>query len=83
MICGSRYDNRAKQVLGQGEVYKMWRIFNFFAEPGNYPVVLDPQVSQIISSLSENRVGGGGWMGKGRGWIISDWISLEAVGCSW
>ena len=45
MICGSRYEKRAKKVLDHPEVYKMWRIFNFFAEPGEFPVVLDPQVT--------------------------------------
>lgn len=44
MICGSRYEKRNKKVLDHTEIYKMWRIFNFFAEPGLFPAILDPQV---------------------------------------
>ncbi|XP_072164506.1 uncharacterized protein [Diadema setosum] len=48
MICGSRYESRPKAVLGQDEVYKMWRIFNFFAEPGKFPVILDNEEAVIM-----------------------------------
>eukprot|EP00057_Strongylocentrotus_purpuratus_P004292 XP_003728414.1 PREDICTED: switch-associated protein 70 [Strongylocentrotus purpuratus] len=48
MICGSRYEKRTKKVLDHTEIYKMWRIFNFFAEPGVFPAILDPQEANIM-----------------------------------
>ncbi|XP_041456945.1 switch-associated protein 70-like [Lytechinus variegatus] len=47
MICGRCYGQRDKNVLDNRDVYKLWRIFNFFAEPV-FPVVLDPQEAAIM-----------------------------------